>query len=365
MKKLIYIILIAIFTVGCNQANQPDYVDANSFIYLSASAENSTTSRAPYEYTTPNESTDGVLQAAVWASTNSLQYLNKGWNGKNNGTNVAIHAGASFENGEPQLLSEAVYPQQGNPVYFVGFHPQTGWTTPSGDEEGKSASYTFNGSQDVMFAKRIEGTYADPNAGTTTLNVRPLVFMHLLTWLKLKIKAENQNALDAWGKIRDIKIISKNQVTVDLNKETFVHFDTLETTSVHFSNETQLPFYVTESDNVFPTSDGYSMKFDSEEVAYVLCSPVVAKVPYYEAGVLKFPHEYQLYIKTDYREVTLEIDLIKKNATSTAEAVYFEGSTRSRSFTLNLVFKMGNTIMVSADVVDWELGGSGTGDLGE
>ena len=32
-------------------------------------------------------------------------------------------------------------------------------------------------------------------------------------------------------------------------------------------------------------------------------------------------------------------------------------TTRSRCFTINLTFKMGNTIVVTADVTDWDLGG--------
>lgn len=51
------------------------------------------------------------------------------------------------------------------------------------------------------------------------------------------------------------------------------------------------------------------------------------------------------------------IDL-RVNSTS-----FYEGSTRAKCFTLNLNFKMGNTIVVTANVADWTLGGSGHVEL--
>ena len=41
----------------------------------------------------------------------------------------------------------------------------------------------------------------------------------------------------------------------------------------------------------------------------------------------------------------------------------FTGSTMSRQFIINLTFKMGNTIAVSAQVTDWTIGGLGSGSL--
>ena len=63
--------------------------------------------------------------------------------------------------------------------------------------------------------------------------------------------------------------------------------------------------------------------------------------------------EYTLHIETDNRKIELPIDL-RRNADQ-----YFMGSTRARCFTLNLTFKVGSTILVSAEIEDWTFGGMG------
>ena len=177
MKRILYLILAVCFCCACQNETPVDESEKDgASIYLAASVETSVESRVPYQSAsvpTPDE----VLHAAVWASTVPDKYLSLGYNGKNNGTDVAIYASANFNDGEPKLLNEAVYPKERN-VYFVGFHPAMGWSTV--EQQGKTAMLTFDGSQDVMFAPRQTGTYDETNTGKNRSAAHKIVKNYLL-----------------------------------------------------------------------------------------------------------------------------------------------------------------------------------------
>lgn len=363
MKQLIHIIILStIFLVGCQKDSLQESNYEEAPIYLSAITEGNIT-RVPYEETTPNQTPEGILHAAIWASSDKDSFLNSGKNGKTDGTTdgvVAIHTSANFVSGNPQLLADAVYPNNNQDVYFVGLHPQNNWSVNS---NGTMASFTFNGNEDVMFAPRATGTYDKDN-------IVDLTFYHLLTLLKIRMYAENQETEIAWGKIKSIKISSKNKVSIDIVNE----YDYTNHSKITYFPEGDsfewLPLYKKGSDNILATEEKpYSLLYlpengtpkNIEEVAYVLCSPVIAKgkVKEYEGDkeISKEVPEYTLDIVTEHRHVQLPIDL-KKNTND-----YFEGSTRAKCFTLNLTFKMGNTIVVTANVDDWDFGGTGNIEL--
>lgn len=363
MKRLIYTILLPLLVVGCNKDNDLLQDDPRARIYLSAVTEPSVVTRTPYEYITPNENPEGILMATVLASTTPNQFLNTGDNGKgSDGTVdgvVSIHAMTEFDNGAPQLLSQAVYPIDGKTVYFVGFHPMQGWVVPGSTAPdidpvngGKLATFTFNGTHDVMFAPRIEGTYATSG---DQINTAALTFKHLLTWFKLKVSAEDEKVNNAWGKIKSIKITSLDKVSIDISS----NYDAVNSVTFSGEGDTQFNFYQKGSDVVFPSAGGYELEHHPVEVAYVLCAPVDAKAPYFESGEEIFPAEYVMTIETEHRMVTLPIDL-KKDATN-----YFAENTRGRCFTINLKFTMGNTVVVTATVSDWGFGGTGNAEFGE
>ena len=369
MKKALYTISLvsALCLTGCS--DETDFANNECYgrIYLSATTEKSAETRAPYEYTVPNN-TDGVLNASVWASTNANAFLNKGWNGKTEDAEgeVAIYTSVSFDSGNPKLLNQAVYPQDGKPVSFIGLHPLSGWGSK---DAGTCATYSFNGSQDLMFAPRIQGKYADPNDSGIVFDVPVLHFKHLLTWLKINIMAENKEAADAWGKILDMKITSKNNLTVRLDYDDKDNGETGYVYEEHVvygtegdesdENYGKLPLYYNGGDNVFPGVGGYTMDSDitkPTKIAYVLCSPVQGVEKDVIDGVDVTVPEYTLHIATEHRNVSLPVDL------KTNSDTYFTGHSRAKCFTINLTFKMGNTIILSAELDeldDWKLGGSG------
>ena len=335
MKRILYFISAIWLCFAC-QSEVP--TEEGAPIYLSASVEGSVESRVPY-LSSPTPTPSEVLHAAVWA-TNIGAYIGSGLNGKDTDDKVDIHGSANFDDGQPKLLNDAVYPSSGVQVDFIGLHPQTGWTTVS--DEGKIAEFTFDGSQDVMFASKQTGTYAETN---DIANVLPLHFQHLLTWLKIKIKAESTTVAKSWGKVLEMKISSGNKVSIDLTKN-YTFEDCVEFSG---NENDMLSLHKVGSDEFFPASEGFDLTSTSyEEEAYVLCEPVTATTD--DMG--EPTAEYTLYIKSERREVTLPIDL-KRN-----ESECFAGSTRAKHFTLNLNFMVGNIVTVQAEVTDWKWGAS-------
>lgn len=337
MKRMLYFVSVMWLCLACQEE---DLLVTDAPIYLSASVERSLETRASYQ-SAPNPTPNEVLHAAVWATnTEPRAYTGIGYNGKNNGDVVDIHGTADFDDGQPKLLNDAVYPQSGVQVDFIGLHPQEGWTTEN--NEGKVAVFTLNGSQDVMFASKKTGTYAETNDVT---NVLELNFQHLLTWLKIKIKAENEMVARSWGKVLEMKISSKNRVSIDLTKN--YSFEEC----VSFSGDDDwLSLRAIGTDAEFPSTGGFDLTNTERynEEAYVLCQPVVAT----SEDMGKPTAEYSLYIKTERREVILPIDL-RRNANNG-----FDGSTRAKHFTLNLDFMVGNIVTIQAEVDDWVLGSS-------
>lgn len=313
-------------------------LDEKSMIYLSAGTGSV---KSPYTNETPSE--NSPLNALVCVSTDDFRFPSEGKDGTEDGT-IGKHIQAQFQSGTSQLINGAYYNQSfPKDVFFTAFHPQSDWTFT----DNTSASLTFNGSQDVMFAPQVSGKYG--NANPPVLN-----FNHLLTWLKLEISAESDDVATAWGPLKSITIESSENVSIDLSK-------TFSANDVKFSDEkVAMNFYRKGSDEVFPdTEDGYTMTTQVQEVGYVLCEPVqaIVKDPY-ASGIVRVP-EYKITIVSQYRNVTVDVDL-KDGAES-----YFGSNTMGQQFTLNLMFKMGNTIAVSTGITDWQTGGIGIGKIEE
>ena len=338
-----------------------------SRIYLSAGVGGPVvSSRTPYQYEVPTMTQP--LDVSVWASTTSGRFLNEGKNGSE-GT-VAIHTQAHFQSGAPQLLGEAIYPKNDNtPVHFVGFHPQssdTGWILQN---DNNSASFTFTGKEDVMFAPQISGAY-----DTAYENSPTFYFRHLLTWLRIEMIAdmdeedvENRKAVaEAWGEIVSMTISSKKQVTVNNLSE-----GTFNSSNVIFSGEaTDMNLYHTDTDNVFPNAGSQMIPYEKlTEVAYVMCAPVDGDDMEYsvdEGQDVKVP-EYTLHVMTTKRDVHIPIDLMRTDGNAVS---YFMENTMGHQFVIQLNFKMGNVIGVSAAIsldanTDWFTHGTGSTDLKE
>ena len=369
MRRHIYIVLLvwlSAFLASCEKS--ADVVLQGQPIYLSVSLPYTTTTKVPFEGTAPT--TANPLNVDVWASTTPNEYVNEGWDGSSAyGHKVAIHTHGHFQSGEPQLLSQAIYPPPkttdngqvtADPVYFVSMYPQ-GWTNTK--QTPTVANYTFAGCQDLMFAPQVSGAYDLEEQGQVVKDSPVLSFEHLLTRITVKVGAvmeageSIQDLRDAWGPIKDLKIQSYNRagyveslnkVTLDLSKGQAFNYDT----DVTFSGQQgeSMGFYALGTDDSFPGADGYILTEHIDSVAYVMCAPVVATAD---------AHEYVITIETQNRgSQELELDIEK-----TASSDEGLGTTRGNHFLVTLKFKRGRAVATVVDIADWENGGYGTGDI--
>ncbi len=385
MRRIIHISLL-ICLISCQQ-NGLDAVQVGAPIYLAASVGGSTMTKAPYMpmdnqgHMVETPSPEHPLKTDVWGSTNSYifteefydQERTRPWDGSDESGKVAIHTDATFQSGDPQLLRAAIYNKNTKPtVYFVAFSPiSQGAEKWVASEDGKSASFVFSGNEDVMFAPQVQGTYATDYSKSPVLS-----YSHLLTWLRVEMQAESKEVSDSWGAIKSMTIRSNSNVKIDLQKEAYNNDGTYNFENVVFSEETDLNFYKTIEEESYDGAQVTMKKkftdevftdikvpyLKKEELAYVLCAPVVGTDKKVVDGEEIDAEEYVITISTDKRNVAIPVDL-RHMVSGVVQP--FLGSTRCMQFTLSLNFKMGNTIYLTSSVQDWRVGGLVVGNIGD
>lgn len=385
MRRIIHISLL-ICLISCQQ-NGLDAVQVGAPIYVAASVGGSTMTKAPYMpmdnkgHMVETPSPEHPLKTDVWGSTTSYifteefydQEKTRPWDGSDESGKVAIHTDATFQSGDPQLLRAAIYNKNTKPtVYFVAFSPiSQGAEKWVASEDGKSASFVFSGNDDVMFAPQVQGTYATDYSKSPVLS-----YSHLLTWLRVEMQAESKEVSDSWGAIKSMTIRSNNNVKIDLQKEAYNNDGTYNFQNIVFSEETDLNLYKTIEEESYDGAQVTMKKkftdevftdikvpyLKKEELAYVLCAPVVGTDKKVVDGEEIDAEEYVITISTDKRNVAIPVDL-RHMVSGVVQP--FLGSTRCMQFTLSLNFKMGNTIYLTSSVQDWKVGGLAVGNIGD
>ena len=385
MRRIIHISLL-ICLISCQQ-NGLDAVQVGAPVYIAASVGGSTMTKAPYMpmdnqgHMIETPSPEHPLKTDVWGSTTSYifteefydQEKTRPWDGSDESGKVAIHTDATFQSGDPQLLRAAIYNKNTKPtVYFVAFSPiSQGAEKWVASEDGKSASFVFSGNDDVMFAPQVQGTYATDYSKSPVLSYR-----HLLTWLRVEMQAESKEVSDSWGAIKSMTIRSNSNVKIDLQKEAYNNDGTYNFENAVFSEETDLNFYKTIEEESYDGAQVTMKKkftdevftdikvpyLKKEELAYVLCAPVVGTDKKVVDGEEIDAEEYVITISTDKRNVAIPVDL-RHMVSGVVQP--FLGSTRCMQFTLSLNFKMGNTIYLTSSVQDWKVGGLVVGNIGD
>ena len=320
---------------GCSGLDhQP--IEGGSNIYVIAQTAHPTDTKAPYSGTVP--SVASPLGAVVCVSTDPNSFPADGPNGVGEGENGEIgkHLSVEFQSGTAQSLNDVYYNKDYvKDVYFTAVHPVSGWNFT----DDKTASTTFDGSKDILFAPHTIGRY---ESSVPTLN-----FSHMLTYLKLEISAVGEDITQAeqiskaWGKIKTLTISSSSTMTIDLT----------DGATDFGEDKTEMNFYDIVTDRRFPEDAGFEIPTTPKMAAYVLCAPKMA------TDDSDFPYEYTLTLETENRSVILDIDLKRDMNTP------FLGTTAGHQFTIGLNFKMGNNIAVSANINSWETGGIGTGNI--
>ena len=385
MRRIIHISLL-ICLISCQQ-NGLDAVQVGAPVYIAASVGGSTMTKAPYMpmdnqgQMVETPSPEHPLKTDVWGSTFPYifkeefydQEKTRPWDGSDESGKVAIHTDATFQSGDPQLLRAAIYNKNTKPtVYFVAFSPiSQGAEKWVASEDGKSASFVFSGNDDVMFAPQVQGTYETDYSKSPVLS-----YSHLLTWLRVEMQAESKEVSDSWGAIKSMTIRSNRNVKIDLQKEAYNNDGTYNFENVVFSEETDLNFYKTIEEESYDGAQVTMKKkftdevftdikvpyLKKEELAYVLCAPVVGTDKKVVDGEEIDAEEYVITISTDKRNVAIPVDL-RHMVSGVVQP--FLGSTRCMQFTLSLNFKMGNTIYLTSSVQDWKVGGLVVGNIGD
>ena len=385
MRRIIHISLL-ICLISCQQ-NGLDAVQVGAPVYIAASVGGDIMTKAPYMpennqgHMVETPSPEHPLKTDVWGSTTSYifteefydQEKTRPWDGSDESGKVAIHTDATFQSGDPQLLRAAIYNKNTKPtVYFVAFSPiSQGAEKWVASEDGKSASFVFSGNDDVMFAPQVQGTYATDYSKSPVLSYR-----HLLTWLRVEMQAESKEVSDSWGAIKSMTIRSNSNVKIDLQKEAYNNDGTYNFENVVFSEETDLNLYKTIEEESYDGAQVTMKKkftdevftdikvpyLKKEELAYVLCAPVVGTDKKVVDGEEIDAEEYVITISTDKRNVAIPVDL-RHMVSGVVQP--FLGSTRCMQFTLSLNFKMGNTIYLTSSVQDWKVGGLVVGNIGD
>ena len=358
MKKALYILLMcsSFCLTGCQKADMEEVTPSDRSIWLSASISPSATTRTAYELTTPT--TEKTFDAMVWASTTSCDYPYNSANPKTGADNtMGYHTSVNFQSGTDQLLRDGlVYPANEATVYFIGLHPNAGWDDKHDGSSNTSTSFTFDGSNDVLYAPQVSGTL--PLSVATPPTQPHLHFFHLLTYLRVKVFAEDASVASSWGNLTNLELtnqqksLSINLSSVpDISSGVFATMQGNVESKVSFSGATEdLPFFNRETDNTFTATypSGYTLSTSSTEVAYVLCKPVSASA----GDVGSRTNEYVLKLNTQNRsDVTINVDL------KTADNTWFTGSTMGHQFVIELKLCAGGYISASASVTDWTTGG--------
>lgn len=285
--------------------------------------------RAPY-----TETSAAGLTAKVLASKKTKEYV--GSDLITNGTMTFQDASSGTASG---FSTPVPYPHATNPVHLLGLYPTT--TVPATDwtiaSDGKSASFTFDGSHDVMATQEVATTRAD---GVTGGTYKTLTFHHLLTKLDLLIKAKDQAAIEAWGNVTSIKVKSTNIATV-----TFSDASASTAPTVGFNGNENFPFYKV-SDNAAFESVALTTGASTAQY-YALVGSKNESAVTYELIVTTASHT------GDYN-VTVPLEV--------STGVAFDDNTQGKQFNITLTFSA-TDIKAFATVVGWSTGGSGSGEV--
>ncbi len=311
---------------SCDNGSEPNPDPVGSRdVYIQAAVGNKSLSRSPYEAGAP--SVDTPLDAVVWATPTSHSYTSA--TGDLDKPTV-VETKVLFLSGEPQLIKGIQYPDDNKPLFFVAMHPETGWSS----ETGNVAYRSFTGCEDLLFAKETSGSY-----GTETLP--RLEFRHLLTQLRVKLRAEDEEAAEAWGRLKSLTVKSLDRASVSIGTDN---------PSFHFNGtETDFNFFVAGTDAVFPGDDD-TLPVNGTKEAYVLCAPITVDMT---GGTDATDKKYVIILETENRKIKQTVDM-----TGIGAEAFTGGSTMGHKFTLNICLQLGYNITTETSVDKWVYGGS-------
>ncbi|MDE6876975.1 MAG: fimbrillin family protein, partial [Alistipes sp.] len=224
MKKLFFSLLAVAAMASCSKselAERPN-IDGGDVEILAKSTALSISTRAPFEGSTIDA--DHNLVAKVWATTMKDVYSGTldadgknnipTYNGNFNGTDKMV-----FKNeNQVGFLSitdggkgSMYFPADKDDVYLFGLYPYDLEWTESTSAGKSSAVCKIDGKSDIMVAPQAVANKAKHQAVSPATPEYPtLAFEHMLTKLIVKVSAENDAAISAWGQITEIALTGAN-----------------------------------------------------------------------------------------------------------------------------------------------------------
>lgn len=257
MRKAAYILLILLLA-SCDRIGDT-YMDSiglkASIGQMDNSSQGTKAEEArPFEGTAPTP--DNSLHAEVWFSLDRHKFIHE----PAGSTYLPCHTdmtftsdAATYADYTPDGSDTPVslkYPTDNNQsVYCVGFHPASGLETTWETTDGVNVTHEITGSEDLMFADVIEGTWNDHFSSQH--------YSHLLTWVKVSVCAMTMETAKQWGKVTNILISSKSTVSIDLSKDS---------NKTAYSGNINIPAYN-------GPAEGTELSLTSREVGSVFCIP--------------------------------------------------------------------------------------------
>lgn len=276
MKKLLFIFLAA-GIVSCTQneivqvENPADGVDIQLRSVHRTVTSTGTETRAPF---IGSIAETNQLTAQVLATKTDGDYVGSGFYVSGDMTFVGGSTPSSYNSSTWSDPTLAKFPTTDNTsLYLAGLYPVAGWTlagTPA-----TVASYTFNGSQDLMHAVQVTTNAVEVDGG----NYQPLTFRHLLSKVELTLKAKTNSAAGAWGKITKVELVKvadaapKNAIGVNLKSGVATLAATTANMPMYNMSITAGTASYTDDAFAYTGTDGVTLTEAGETVAYSLVQP--------------------------------------------------------------------------------------------
>lgn len=366
MRKRFLPLLALVALASCTQ-NEMDLKESNDQVPImlganALSVDASTVTRAPFEGKIGDDSQ--TLTAMVLASKTNTSYVTLYAKGCMTFTDETTDVGyitATSPAPAVAFTGNSYYPADGSKLYFSALYPadDTKWSVAV-----TAATYTFDGCTDIMAAAQVN---ADKTAHAATVAPDPVTastipafaFKHLLTKLNLKFKAEDQAAIDAWGKISKIELIKAG---ANSNVNTKVEVDlingTAATASAFATGASTFKCYgLTEVAATAPASGMVKVYTDTEYAsqtydltttaayqAYTLAAPIMAD------GTADYT--FKIYA-ANAQGGSMEVPVDLKRTVS-GTTTLFTGDTQGKAFDITLLFKA-KTITATAAVTGWNV----------
>lgn len=329
MKKFIFPLVAVLGFAACNPENENPMGDGNGDEIKLQMTQLSIDTRAPYMATTP--SADAPLLARVLCSQTQGDYIAEIEEANNNGfmnfTAASTETSFCLNDGTVKPKS---FPKGVNNVYLVGLYPAETWTKNA----GTSASFNFDGSDDIMFAPETVTTRGEePAIGT-------LAFGHKMTKINIQLRAVDNASIVPWGEIENIALTGVGAAAAQPNTTVEVPFANGVPT---FSNAAaSLACYGTDGTDYTdePYAGTAALTTTATTVAYTICEPVDAA-----AGT---SDEYSLTITSSTKGPVV----VPFSLTNT-DGAEFTGNTAGYAFTVTLSFSAVE-IKAQATVTPWK-----------